>query len=204
MSERKVLAVPSQNTPSFDTNMPMDMNVPLEGDFVDQQPMDSTMPMDNTNQQENYGADFDAGVEANEQEDPKKFIQQLTGKLSQSLRKYNESMPQPDAELSKYVAGMVVKQAIEGLSQEDVSDILDKVQNDTTEEETMEQPSQNMPDANQQQMDVSQQPDMTQEQQPLAERTISTNEQQPNNNKVKAPTKMKKDGYIRKPYRTTV
>ena len=77
----------------------------------------------------NYGADFDAGVEADENTDPKKFIQQLTGKLSQSLRKYNQSLPQPDADLDKYVAGMIIKQAIEGLPQEDVTEILDKVNN---------------------------------------------------------------------------
>ena len=77
-----------------------------------------------------FGADFDAGVEANEEEDPKKFIQQLTGKLSQSLRKYNENNGQVDADLSKYVAGMIVKQAIEGLSQEDTEEILDKVKYD--------------------------------------------------------------------------
>jgi hypothetical protein len=77
-----------------------------------------------------FGADFDAGVEANEEEDPKKFIQQLTGKLSQSLRKYNENNGQVDADLSKYVAGMIVKQAIEGLSQEDTEEILDKIKSD--------------------------------------------------------------------------
>ena len=32
-----------------------------------------------------FGGGFDAGVEADEDEDPKRFIQQLTGKLSQSL-----------------------------------------------------------------------------------------------------------------------
>ena len=87
-------------------------------------------------QQENYGADFNAGVEANEEDDPKKFIQQLTGKLSTSLNKYNQSLPHPDAELSKYVAGMIIKQAIEGLNQEDVSDIMDKIQSDNENNET--------------------------------------------------------------------
>lgn len=91
----------------------------------------------------NYGADFDAGVEADENTDPKKFIQQLTGKLSQSLRKYNQSLPQPDADLDKYVAGMIIKQAIEGLPQEDVTEILDKVNNGEEPQQpdmSMEQP----------------------------------------------------------------
>jgi hypothetical protein len=34
---------------------------------------------------------FDAGIEADEDADPKKYIEQLTGKLGQSLRKYNDS-----------------------------------------------------------------------------------------------------------------
>ena len=91
----------------------------------------------------NYGADFDAGVEADENADPRKFIQQLTGKLSQSLRKYNKSRPQPDADLDKYVAGMIIKQAIDGLPQEDVTEILDKVNNGEEPQQpdmSMEQP----------------------------------------------------------------
>lgn len=91
-------------------------------------PMNNQMPMDG--QENEFDSDFDAGVEADEEQDPKKYIQQLTGKLSQSLRDYNKSLPQPDIDLDKYVAGMIVKQAIEGLSDEDTKDILDKVNSD--------------------------------------------------------------------------
>lgn len=91
-------------------------------------PMNNQMPMDG--QGNEFDSDFDAGVEADEEQDPKKYIQQLTGKLSQSLRDYNKSLPQPDIDLDKYVAGMIVKQAIEGLSDEDTKDILDKVNSD--------------------------------------------------------------------------
>lgn len=116
-------------------------------------------PMDNQ-----FGADFDAGVEADEQSDPKKFIQQLTGKLSQSLRKYNEGLPQPDADLNKYVAGMIVKQCIEGLPQEDVQEILDKVNSD----EEMTDPNQAAADPTMQQQPMNQQPmaDPSMQQQP--------------------------------------
>lgn len=93
------------------------------------------MPTDNQ-----FGADFDAGVDADEESDPKKFIQQLTGKLSQSLRKYNEGLPQPDADLNKYVAGMIVKQCIEGLGQDDVQGILDKIKTDDEGGEPQSQP----------------------------------------------------------------
>lgn len=89
-------------------------------------PMDNggMPPMDTQNQ---FDTNFDAGVEADEESDPKRYIQQLTGKLSQSLRSYTEGLPQPDADLNKYVAGMIVKQCVEGLSPEDKKEIMDKV-----------------------------------------------------------------------------
>ena len=43
-----------------------------------------------------FDTNFDAGVEADEDEDPKKYIQQLTGKLSQELGKYNNELGEPD------------------------------------------------------------------------------------------------------------
>lgn len=125
-------AMPPQEGGSLMPDMGMEQG--FEND-----PMGDGMGEDMGNQ---FDADFDAGVEANEETDPKRFIQQLTGKLSQSLRKYNEGLPQPDADLNKYVAGMVVKQCVEGLSQEDVTDILNKLDNDEAEAEGNE----NMPD----------------------------------------------------------
>ena len=97
----------------------------------DMPPMNANQPpMGDDGMNSEFDTNFDAGVDANEQEDPKKFIQQLTGKLSQSLRNYNKEQPQPDAELSKYVCGMIVKQAIEGLKPEDVEDIMKKIKSD--------------------------------------------------------------------------
>ena len=57
-------------------------------------------PMDINNMGDNneFDTNFDPGVEADEEQDPKKFIQQLNGKLSQSLRKYNENNGQPDVD----------------------------------------------------------------------------------------------------------
>lgn len=118
---------------------PMDMmpsEPPMEDGDMGQ--MGGNMPPMNNNQppmgddemNSEFDTNFDAGVDANEQEDPKKFIQQLAGKLSQSLRKYNNEQPQPDVELSKYVCGMIVKQAIKGLKQEDVEDIMKKIKSD--------------------------------------------------------------------------
>ena len=87
------------------------------GGGFEQQGEETMPPMGDEGMKNNneFDTNFDPGVEADEEQDPKKFIQQLTGKLSQSLRKYNENNGQPDVDLSKYVAGMITKQAMEGL-----------------------------------------------------------------------------------------
>ena len=102
------------------------------GGGFDQQGEEAMPPMDNNGIGNNneFDTNFDPGVEADEEQDPKKFIQQLTGKLSQSLRKYNENNGQPDVDLNKYVAGMITKQAMEGLSQDDANEIIDKIKAD--------------------------------------------------------------------------
>lgn len=81
-------------------------------------------------EQNQFDTNFDAGVDADENEDPKKYIQQLTGKLSQTLRNYNENLPQPDVDLNKYVAGMINKQATNGLNDNDIKEIMDKLNSD--------------------------------------------------------------------------
>lgn len=79
----------------------------------------------------NFDNDFDAGVDADEESDPKRYIQQLTGKLSQKLRDYNESLGETDADLNKYVAGMIVKQAVKGLDDNDKKEIIHKINDDS-------------------------------------------------------------------------
>ena len=147
MSERKVLKLPQQQEEMPMEPMPeppMEYNQPMMGGNGETAPM-GDMQNDGMNQ---FDSNFDAGVEADEETDPKKYIQQLTGKLSQSLRSYNENLPQPDADLDKYVAGMIIKQAIEGLSPEDTEEILNKVKTDE-EEQPIEQPQEEMPQQNQ-------------------------------------------------------
>jgi hypothetical protein len=51
---------------------------------------------------------FDAGIEADEETDPKKFIEQLSGKLGQSLRSYSEESGQPDFDLEKFAINSVI------------------------------------------------------------------------------------------------
>ena len=124
-------------------DMPMDDNFMPQGD----------MPMDNA--QSEFDTNFDAGVDADENQDPKKYIQQLTGKLSQTLQKYSNDNGSPDVDLNKYVAGMIVKQAMKGLSEQDAEEIIDKVKSD--EDFSMED-NNDMNDAGQEQPQMGEMP----------------------------------------------
>lgn len=131
IDERKVIKVdtpapvePPIQEPPVGSQMP-----PEQG----QQPMEQpTFDDGQGDGQDEYDTDFNAGVEADEDSDPKRYIQQLTGKLSQKLRTYNSELPSPDTDLNKYVAGMINKQAIEGLDNKDVKEILSKIKSDET------------------------------------------------------------------------
>ena len=84
---------------------------------------------------------FDAGVEADEEEDPKKFIQQLTGKLGQSLRQYTDEQGQPDFELEKFAINSLLSATHTGeMDSEDQKDIIKKVKKseEEVEEDKME------------------------------------------------------------------
>lgn len=71
---------------------------------------------------------FDAGVEADEESDPKKFIEQLTGKLGQSLRKYEEEQGGPDFELEKFAINSLLSATHTAkMDPEDQKDIIKKV-----------------------------------------------------------------------------
>lgn len=95
----------------------------------EQMPSDSQI-QNGTEEQNPYDTEFDAGIDTNEEEDPKKYIQQLTGKLSQCLRKYQKGLPTPDTDLNKYVAGMILKQSTDGMDDKDVKEILNKMKDD--------------------------------------------------------------------------
>ena len=73
-----------------------------------------------------FGGNFDAGVEADEDTDPEEFIQQLTGKLSQSLRSYDEQNP-GKLDLDKYVIGMIIKQAVKGMDEGERKQVIKKI-----------------------------------------------------------------------------
>lgn len=71
---------------------------------------------------------FDAGVEADEDTDPAKYIQQLSGKLGQSLRQYTETEGQPDFDLEKFAVNSVLSAThTSEMDKGDQKDIINKV-----------------------------------------------------------------------------
>lgn len=117
----------------------------MNGDMGVEQ--DPTMSGDSNMMGDEEG--FDAGVDADPTEDPKKYIQQLSGKLSQELRKFNNDQTQPDEELNKYVAGMIIPQAAQGLTDKGKKEIIGKIKkgvtNDAEDALDDEEPQESMP-----------------------------------------------------------
>lgn len=73
---------------------------------------------------------FDAGVEADETEEPEKYIQQLSGKLGTTLRKYSEDRGEPDFDLEKFAINSVISATHTAeMDEEDQKDIISKVKN---------------------------------------------------------------------------
>ena len=71
---------------------------------------------------------FDAGVEADEEASPEKYIQQLAGKLGQSLRSYSNDSGQPDFDLEKFAINSVLSATHTAeMDPNDQADIISKV-----------------------------------------------------------------------------
>jgi hypothetical protein len=78
---------------------------------------------------------FDAGVEADEETDPEKFIQQLSGKLGTSLRKYTEEKGEPDFDLEKFAINSVISATNTAeMDEEDQKDIIKKIKSSGNKE----------------------------------------------------------------------
>lgn len=116
-----------------------------DSSFMDSQPMSQDMGGVN-NELPTNDMDLENGIDDSlsnnidgdgESTDPKKQIQQLTGKLSQELRNYNNDQTEPDTELNKYVAGMIIPQASKALTGDDKSEIIDKINNNSDSEDEM-------------------------------------------------------------------
>lgn len=80
-----------------------------------------------------YDTNFDAGVEADEDTDPKKYIQQLTGKLSTTLNSYNSENADDDG-LNKYVAKMIVKASTKNMDEPDKKEVIKAINTSQNDE----------------------------------------------------------------------
>lgn len=125
-------------------------NDALDGDNIMPEPPDMMnnppMPQDNMNQNDVEGNDFDNMGETDDGLDPKKSVQQLTGKLSQELRSYNNDQEQPDEDLNKYVAGMIIPQATKAMTDKGKKEVINKIKKGITDDE-IEDDSMEMDDA---------------------------------------------------------
>lgn len=77
---------------------------------------------------------FDAGVEADEESDPKNYIQQLSGKLAQSLRDY-DSQNETDLDLEKFALNSVISATHTGkMHPDEQGEIIEKIKTAGTDE----------------------------------------------------------------------
>lgn len=108
---------------------PMDMNQPdMMGGQGENMDMGMNMPQ---------GDEMEGGFSEDgngEENTPKKEIQKLTGSLSQELRTYNDSQQEPDTELNKYVASMILKQAGKSLTSKDRDEVIKKMDGGDSED----------------------------------------------------------------------
>ena len=117
-------SAPSTDSSVAPTEEPMD-------DFGgDEAPMDDLEGLEDAPSDDKPFDDepFDAGVEADEDTDPAKYIQQLSGKLGQSLRQYTEDEGQPDFDLEKFAVNSVLSAThTSEMDKGDQRDIINKV-----------------------------------------------------------------------------
>lgn len=119
--------------PTGDNSMIPNQEPPLEDPNMN---LDNNMPQDNMNGNENAS---------------KKEIQKLSGQLSQALNTYNQNQQQMDSELNKYVAGMIIPQAVKGMDETDKEEIINKLNKPSTQEQPqMQEPNPNDMQMNQQ------------------------------------------------------
>jgi hypothetical protein len=126
---RKVIKLPN----SAPQPEPMPAQVPMQPDMQQgaMSPMGSADPMMGgdmpaDNETNEFDTNFDAGVEADEDSDPKRYIQQLTGKLSQSINSFNSEQG-PDAGLCKYVASMIIAATCKNLDEKQKKELIEKI-----------------------------------------------------------------------------
>ena len=123
------LKVPGQTVePSMDSlpavNQPQPQDIPSSNPS-DQIQLGGQQETPDNNDNPFGDKTFDAGIEADENADPKHYIEQLVGKLAQKLRDYNGN--ESDKSLNKFVINSLIPAAIPTMDNQDAKDVIDKV-----------------------------------------------------------------------------
>ena len=152
MEDRKFIRVPqSQPAPQATAGMPpQDFSTSAQGQMADPTMMQGMGNDANAEQMpqgemgpegmpgdagvSEFDTNFDAGVEADEDADPQKYIQQLTGKLSQTINSYNNENG-ADPGLNKYVVCMIVAATCKNLDEKAKKEVIEKINSATSDEE---------------------------------------------------------------------
>jgi hypothetical protein len=123
------------SAPSTDSSMEDEMSL-LDEPSLDEPSLDGLDDMEAEGGDKPFDDEpFDAEIEADEDTDPEKYIQQLSGKLGQSLRQYTEDEGQPDFDLEKFAVNSVLSATHTGeMDKEDQRDIINKVKNSGNED----------------------------------------------------------------------
>ena len=198
MENRKVLKIGNSapsTPPAPDMSMPpaggqMGMDPNMGGAPMDGAPMDGMDPNmggdtnamggdPNMGDDSQFDTNFDAGVEADEETDPKHYIQQLTGKLSQSINSFNSEQG-PDAGLCKYVASMIIAATCKNLDEKAKKELIEKINTAASDESEEEGGDENMDmDNGGEDMDMGggempmDDPNMQQQQMPMNEMVLT-------------------------------
>ena len=127
------LPAPAGNAPAEPAMPPMapEAEAPAPTDDLDfggETPIEPEMPEAPADDKPFDKEPFDAGIDVDEESDPKKFIEKLSGKIGQSLRDYTEKQGQPDFELEKFAINSLISAThTSEMDENDRNDIIKKI-----------------------------------------------------------------------------
>lgn len=128
--------MPQGNVPLPPMNNPAGGMEPPEGNPPMDEPTDDAIPPVN-------GPDDSVPGNGIENDADKEEIQSMAGKLAAKLKEYNSRNGHPDADLSKYVAGVINDAAVKNLPDDEVSKIIKKIESEANGEDGEENPETN-------------------------------------------------------------
>lgn len=125
------LPAPAGNAPAEPAMPPMAPEAaPTDGlDFGGEIPTDTEQPQEAPSSESPLDKEpFDAGIDVDEESDPKNYIEKLSGKIGQSLRAYTQKQGQPDFELEKFAINSLISATHTAeMDENDKNDIIKKI-----------------------------------------------------------------------------